>query len=132
MTSPRPTSELTRETEFASPASGSWSMPHSPMMGEDGVVGTSAISMSESKPTPGSRQEKSLGILTSKFVHLLQTAPNGVLDLKTAADKLAVRQKVFLWASANLLNCLCVISFCSFADHQILNAVMVVVIETNL
>ena len=29
-----------------------------------------------------SRFEKSLGLLTSKFVTLLQTAPQGVLDLK--------------------------------------------------
>jgi hypothetical protein len=31
-----------------------------------------------------------------QFVKLLQKAPNGVIDLKTAADMLAVRQKVCL------------------------------------
>uniref|UniRef100_A0A803XML0 E2F/DP family winged-helix DNA-binding domain-containing protein n=1 Tax=Meleagris gallopavo TaxID=9103 RepID=A0A803XML0_MELGA len=40
-----------------------------------------------------SRHEKSLGLLTTKFVSLLQEAKDGVLDLKLAADTLAVRQK---------------------------------------
>ncbi len=38
-----------------------------------------------SSPTlgiPGGRHEKSLGLLTSKFVDLLQNAEGGVLDLK--------------------------------------------------
>ncbi|CAK7291149.1 Transcription factor E2F5 [Vulpes lagopus] len=34
--------------------------------------------------------EKSLGLLTTKFVSLLQEAKDGVLDLKLAADTLAV------------------------------------------
>ena len=33
-------------------------------------------------PTHGGRHEKSLGLLTSKFVDLLQAAEGGVLDLK--------------------------------------------------
>jgi hypothetical protein len=32
--------------------------------------------------TPGSRYEKSLGLLTTRFVTLLQKAKDGVLDLK--------------------------------------------------
>jgi len=32
--------------------------------------------------TPGSRYEKSLGLLTTRFVALLQKAKDGVLDLK--------------------------------------------------
>lgn len=32
-------------------------------------------------PVPG-RHEKSLGLLTSKFVELLQSAEGGILDLK--------------------------------------------------
>ena len=32
--------------------------------------------------TPSSRHEKSLGLLTTKFVNLLQEAKDGVLDLK--------------------------------------------------
>ena len=38
-----------------------------------------------SSPTPGGRHEKSLGLLTSKFVELLQNAEGGVLDLKKVA-----------------------------------------------
>lgn len=50
-----------------------------------------------------SRQEKSLGILTTKFVTLLQDAPEGILDLKTAADTLAVRQKRRIYDITNVL-----------------------------
>ena len=35
-----------------------------------------------------SRQEKSLGLLTSKFVSLLQEAEDGVLDIKCVSKKL--------------------------------------------
>lgn len=34
---------------------------------------------------PPSRQEKSLGLLTSKFVSLLQEAEDGVLDIKSVS-----------------------------------------------
>ena len=50
-----------------------------------------------------SRQEKSLGILTTRFVTLLQEAPDGILDLKTAADILAVRQKRRIYDITNVL-----------------------------
>lgn len=50
-----------------------------------------------------SRQEKSLGILTTRFVNLLQEAPDGILDLKTAADTLAVRQKRRIYDITNVL-----------------------------
>lgn len=50
-----------------------------------------------------SRQEKSLGILTTRFVTLLQEAPDGILDLKTAADTLAVRQKRRIYDITNVL-----------------------------
>jgi transcription factor E2F4/5 len=50
-----------------------------------------------------SRQEKSLGILTTRFVTLLQEAPEGILDLKTAADQLAVRQKRRIYDITNVL-----------------------------
>lgn len=50
-----------------------------------------------------SRQEKSLGILTTRFVTLLQEAPEGILDLKTAADALAVRQKRRIYDITNVL-----------------------------
>ncbi|ROT73316.1 Transcription factor E2F4 [Penaeus vannamei] len=50
-----------------------------------------------------SRQEKSLGLLTSKFVSLLQEAEDGVLDIKSAADQLAVRQKRRIYDITNVL-----------------------------
>ncbi|KAJ3595172.1 hypothetical protein NHX12_004476 [Muraenolepis orangiensis] len=50
-----------------------------------------------------SRAEKSLGLLTIKFVDLLQEAKGGVLDLKVAADSLAVRQKRRIYDITNVL-----------------------------
>ncbi|CAG5135456.1 unnamed protein product [Candidula unifasciata] len=50
-----------------------------------------------------SRHEKSLGLLTTKFVSLLQEAKDGVLDLKIAADQLAVRQKRRIYDITNVL-----------------------------
>ncbi|XP_025832375.1 transcription factor E2F4 [Agrilus planipennis] len=50
-----------------------------------------------------SRFEKSLGLLTTKFVNLLQKSNGGVLDLKVAADLLAVRQKRRIYDITNVL-----------------------------
>ncbi|KAI4461000.1 transcription factor e2f [Holotrichia oblita] len=50
-----------------------------------------------------SRYEKSLGLLTTKFVNLLQKANGGVLDLKIAANMLAVRQKRRIYDITNVL-----------------------------
>jgi len=50
-----------------------------------------------------SRHEKSLGLLTTKFVNLLKNAENGVLDLKVAADQLAFRQKRRIYDITNVL-----------------------------
>lgn len=50
-----------------------------------------------------SRFEKSLGLLTTRFVQLLQEAKDGVLDLKIAADILAVRQKRRIYDITNVL-----------------------------
>jgi len=52
---------------------------------------------------PNSRFEKSLGLLTSKFVTLLQEAEDGILDLKMAADILNVRQKRRIYDITNVL-----------------------------
>ena len=49
------------------------------------------------------RYEKSLGLLTSKFVNLLQTSSGGVLDLKKAAEVLEVRQKRRIYDITNVL-----------------------------
>ncbi|XP_044077001.1 transcription factor E2F5 isoform X1 [Siniperca chuatsi] len=54
------------------------------------------------RSTP-SRHEKSLGLLTMKFVNLLQEAKDGVLDLKVAADSLAVKQKRRIYDITNVL-----------------------------
>jgi len=54
-------------------------------------------------PGTPSRHEKSLGLLTAKFVSLLQEAQDGVLDLKLAADQLAVRQKRRIYDITNVL-----------------------------
>ncbi|XP_029560316.1 transcription factor E2F5 isoform X2 [Salmo trutta] len=65
-----------------------------------------AESMRSSVPNGGaasSRHEKSLGLLTIKFVTLLQEAKDGVLDLKVAADSLAVRQKRRIYDITNVL-----------------------------
>ncbi|XP_053987323.1 transcription factor E2F4-like [Hylaeus anthracinus] len=50
-----------------------------------------------------SRFEKSLGLLTTRFVTLLQKADDGVLDLKVAADILEVRQKRRIYDITNVL-----------------------------
>lgn len=49
------------------------------------------------------RYEKSLGLLTTKFVSLLQEAKDGVLDLKIATNLLAVRQKRRIYDITNVL-----------------------------
>uniref|UniRef100_A0A2A4J5H0 E2F/DP family winged-helix DNA-binding domain-containing protein n=1 Tax=Heliothis virescens TaxID=7102 RepID=A0A2A4J5H0_HELVI len=49
------------------------------------------------------RYEKSLGLLTTKFMSLLQKAKDGVLDLKTATNLLAVRQKRRIYDITNVL-----------------------------
>ncbi|XP_053739493.1 transcription factor E2F5-like isoform X1 [Synchiropus splendidus] len=54
------------------------------------------------RSTP-SRYEKSLGRLTMKFVSLLQEAEDGVLDLKVAADSLAVKQRRRIYDITNVL-----------------------------
>jgi len=61
------------------------------------------VSISSGGGTPGSRYEKSLGLLTTRFVALLQKAKDGVLDLKEAADVLAVRQKRRIYDITNVL-----------------------------
>eukprot|EP01135_Chromosphaera_perkinsii_P009248 Nk52_evm1s1704 gene=Nk52_evmTU1s1704 len=45
------------------------------------------------KAKTGSRYDTSLGILTKRFVSLLMKAPNGILDLNRAAEKLGVQKR---------------------------------------
>ncbi|CAL8243226.1 unnamed protein product [Lota lota] len=49
------------------------------------------------------RSERSLGLLTIKFVSLLQGAKDGVVNLKEAADHLAVKQKRRIYDITNVL-----------------------------
>jgi transcription factor E2F3 len=51
---------------------------------------------SERTITPGSgscRYDSSLGLLTKKFIHLVQNAEGGMLDLNQAAEKLSVQKR---------------------------------------
>ncbi|CAG9107194.1 unnamed protein product [Plutella xylostella] len=50
-------------------------------------------SSSMKKYTERSRFDTSLGLLTQKFVALLRSSPNGVLDLNIAADHLSVQKR---------------------------------------
>ncbi|XP_050322773.1 transcription factor E2f1 [Bactrocera neohumeralis] len=55
---------------------------------------SSASSLPASKRTPeGNRADTSLGILTKKFVDLLQGSPDGVVDLNDASTKLLVQKR---------------------------------------
>lgn len=54
-------------------------------------------------PQTMSRHEKSLGLLTSRFVTLLKSSKDGVLDLRMAASVLKVRQKRRIYDITNVL-----------------------------
>ncbi|TYZ62026.1 hypothetical protein PybrP1_011528 [[Pythium] brassicae (nom. inval.)] len=45
------------------------------------------------KPSPASRYDSSLGLLTKKFVDLIQSSPTGDLDLNSAAISLGVQKR---------------------------------------
>uniref|UniRef100_A0A3Q2D1A1 E2F/DP family winged-helix DNA-binding domain-containing protein n=1 Tax=Cyprinodon variegatus TaxID=28743 RepID=A0A3Q2D1A1_CYPVA len=61
------------------------------------------LEKSVTERSTSSRREKSLGLLTMKFVSLLQEAKDGVLDLKVAAHSLAVKQKRRIYDITNVL-----------------------------
>ncbi|MCJ8731798.1 hypothetical protein PDJAM_G00203610 [Pangasius djambal] len=64
---------------------------------------SSSSSVSHAVPNGSSRHEKSLGLLAIKFVTLLQETKDGILDLKVAAECLAVRQKRRIYDITNVL-----------------------------
>lgn len=69
-----------------------------------GLTGASAVA-AHCKPVfqldlAGSRYDASLGLLTRKFVGLLEDAEEGLLDLNKAAEALGVQ--VRLWAGCRL------------------------------
>ena len=49
--------------------------------------------MPKAKSSPGSRYDSSLGLLTKKFVTLIQESPEGLLDLNQAATTLEVQKR---------------------------------------
>lgn len=51
-------------------------------MSHDGNESQTSYEEQPQPPVKRRRHGKSLGILTRKFVSLLQTSPNGILDLK--------------------------------------------------
>ncbi|XP_055295053.1 transcription factor E2F5 isoform X2 [Sitodiplosis mosellana] len=57
----------------------------------------------ESDAIDGKRTEKSLSLLTRKFVSLLLSSKNGILDLKSAAEILNVSQKRRIYDITNVL-----------------------------
>uniref|UniRef100_UPI00398E8C55 transcription factor E2F5-like n=1 Tax=Pristiophorus japonicus TaxID=55135 RepID=UPI00398E8C55 len=71
--------------------------------GRDASLVNGAGNGSMGASSGSSRHEKSLGLLTTRFVSLLQEAKDGVLDLKQAADILAVRQKRRIYDITNVL-----------------------------
>lgn len=55
------------------------------------------------QPQMGTRADKSLGLLTKRFIRLLQAATGGVCDLNSAAEQLNVRQKRRIYDITNVL-----------------------------
>ncbi|CAJ0568055.1 unnamed protein product, partial [Mesorhabditis spiculigera] len=53
-------------------------------------------------PQAGTRADKSLALLTKRFVKLLQESPDGMLDLNEAAERLNVSQKRRLYDITNV------------------------------
>lgn len=54
------------------------------------------------KPSPASRYDSSLGLLTKKFVDLIQSSPTGDLDLNSAAVALGVQVRSCAWSRLSL------------------------------
>ncbi|VDN05253.1 unnamed protein product [Thelazia callipaeda] len=69
-----------------------------------GVFDEDSLDGEDSKqPSSVCRAEKSLGILTQRFVDLLQRARGGIVDLNIAAEELQVRQKRRIYDITNVL-----------------------------
>lgn len=70
---------------------------------EEGEGEGEAVEAEEADDGSTSRAEKSLGLLTQRFLQLLQEAKDGVVDLNIAADKLNVKQKRRIYDITNVL-----------------------------
>lgn len=55
------------------------------------------------QPQMGTRADKSLGLLTQRFIRLLECAEGGICDLNQAAEALNVRQKRRIYDITNVL-----------------------------
>ncbi|WKY09351.1 hypothetical protein Q1695_002037 [Nippostrongylus brasiliensis] len=55
------------------------------------------------QPQMGTRADKSLGLLTQRFIRLLQCSAGGICDLNQAAEALSVRQKRRIYDITNVL-----------------------------
>ncbi|CAF0784610.1 unnamed protein product [Rotaria sordida] len=79
---------------------------------EDDDSGSNIAAVTSSSSTGGtptkrrfgySRQEKSLGTLTRRFMSLLRQSKTGIMDLKHVADSLATKQKRRIYDITNVL-----------------------------
>ena len=59
----------------------------------NGSASSSGGGAPKAKSSPGSRYDSSLGLLTKKFVSLIQSSPQGLLDLNQAAQTLEVQKR---------------------------------------
>ncbi|VDM67617.1 unnamed protein product [Strongylus vulgaris] len=55
------------------------------------------------QPQMGTRADKSLGLLTQRFIRLLECSAGGICDLNQAAEALSVRQKRRIYDITNVL-----------------------------
>ncbi|KAL6741757.1 hypothetical protein Aduo_014980 [Ancylostoma duodenale] len=55
------------------------------------------------QPQMGTRADKSLGLLTQRFIRLLECSEGGICDLNQAAEALSVRQKRRIYDITNVL-----------------------------
>lgn len=56
-------------------------------------------------PFSSSRQEKSLGLLTQKFLELLQQSKSGILDLNTVSKRWEIVSEEFLYLGRRSFKC---------------------------
>jgi hypothetical protein len=57
------------------------------------IVHTNLLVKREKQQENGTRYDTSLGLLTRKFIELLQESPDGVVDLNVASTKLSVQKR---------------------------------------
>eukprot|EP00802_Teleaulax_amphioxeia_P019642 Tamp_19883.p1 GENE.Tamp_19883~~Tamp_19883.p1 ORF type:complete len:333 (+),score=88.19 Tamp_19883:113-1111(+) len=90
-----PNGTPSRAVEESPAVSGAKRKLESPMSGKKKATPSSAVSSTSKGGETGgsSRYDCSLGLLTKKFVSLVQQAPSGILDLNIAAGQLDVQKR---------------------------------------